>query len=119
MASDGVSRTLQALRQQRLHWVELEPGLRVQFRRPLETDLPRFAVGMKVEHVCEFVVGWEGFTEATFLGAAVGSSDPVDFSPELWAEYVRDSVEVYTKVANAVLGTLTAYLERREASAKN
>ena len=68
------SRALQALRKGRLHWVDLAPGRRVQFRRPLETEMYRFVGGVTVEHVVEFVCGWEGFTEGTLLGEAVGEA---------------------------------------------
>jgi len=118
MSADA-SRALQALRKGRLHWVDLAPGRRVQFRRPLETEMYRFVGGVTVEHVVEFVCGWEGFTEGTLLGEAVGSADALDFTPELWAEYVRDSSEVTAEVAQAIAGALKAHLEAREASAKN
>ena len=119
MSNADASRALAALRKGRLHWVDLAPGRRVQFRRPLETEMYRFVGGVTVEHVVEFVCGWEGFTEGTLLGEAVGSADPLDFTPELWAEYVRDSTEVTASVAQAIAGALKAHLEAREAAGKN
>ncbi len=111
--------TIKALREQRLFWVDLGDGLRVQCRRPVETDMHRFLGGVNVEHVCEYVAGWEGVTEATLLGEAVGSSDPVPFDRELWAEWARDNAAVCGKVAQAMADAMSAFLSRREAVAKN
>jgi hypothetical protein len=118
-ASADTSRALQALRKGRLHWCELAPGRRVQFRRPLETEMHRFLGGVLVEHVCEYVCAWEGFTEATLLGDAVGSSDTLPWDAELWAEYVRDHSDVTALVARAIADALEAHLKAREAAAKN
>ena len=60
---------------ERARWVDLPGGKRVQFRRPLETDMGSFVGGVSVEHVCAHVCGWQGFTEADLLGAGIGASD--------------------------------------------
>jgi hypothetical protein len=119
MAMTETQRVLEALRKQRLHWVNLGDGLRVQFRRPLEAEMRLLRAGVQVEHVCDFVQGWEGFTEATLLGEAVGASDPVDFMPELWAEFARDNLQVVAKVADAIAATVQAHLEAKAQAAKN
>lgn len=119
MPSAEVGRALAALRSGRLHWCELAPGRRVQFRRPLETEMHRFVGGVTVDHVCEYVCDWDGFTEGTLLGESVGSSDPLDFAPELWAEYVRDQSEVSSTVAKAIAAALKTHIEARGAAAKN
>ncbi len=94
-------------------------GLRVQYRRPPEVELPRLRAGVLIEHVVDYACGWEGFTEATLLGAAVGASDPVPFDREVWAAWVRDHVDVVSLVAKAMSETVSAYLVQREATAKN
>lgn len=104
---------------QREAWVDLPGGQRVQYRRPLEVDLPRLAAGVTPELVCEYVCGWDKFTEADLLGPAVGSSDAVAFAPELWAAYVRDRVDVLQIVARAMASTVTEFLLKRQAEAKN
>lgn len=119
MAMSETQRVLEALRKQRLHWVDLGDGLRVQFRRPLEAELPQLRGGVYVEQVCSYVQGWEGFTEATILGEAVGASDPVEFSADLWAEYVRDHSEYVKKIARAIADTVEAHIEAKLAAAKN
>lgn len=118
MASE-TQRVLNALRKQRLHWVELGDGLRVQFRRPLEAEMRLLRSGVQVEHVCEYVQGWEGFTEATLLGEALGASDAVAFDADLWAEYVRDHLVIVAKVAEAIAASVQAHLEAKDAAAKN
>lgn len=112
-------RVLAALRARRLHWVEIEPGRRVQFARPPETEMHRLVDGIFVEQVIEYVRAWDGFTEATILGAAIGSSDSVEFSRELWAEYVSDHAEEVAKVAKGIAEAVRDHLKAREATAKN
>lgn len=119
MALSETQRVLEALRKQRLHWVDLGNGLRVQFRRPLEAEMRLLRAGVQVEHVCEYAQGWEGFTEATLLGDAVGASDPVAFAQDLWAEYVRDNLETVSKVAEGIAAAVQAHLEAKAQAVKN
>lgn len=119
MSSAETGRALAMLRAARLHWCDLAPGRRVQFRRPLESEMHRFIGGVGVEHVCEYVQGWDGFTEGTLLGESVGSSDALDFTPELWSEYVRDHTDEVATVAKAIAAALKAHIEAREAAGKN
>lgn len=104
---------------QREAWVDLPGGQRVQYRRPAEVDLPRLAGGVTPDVVCDCVCGWDKFTEADLLGAAVGSSDPVPFDGRLWAAYVRDKSDVMQTVAKAIAATVTDFLLKRQADAKN
>ena len=105
---------------QRTRWCALPGGPhRVQFRRPLETEFGRFRGGVTVDHVCEYVCGWEGFTEADLLGGGIGSSDPVPFAPELWARVVRDKLDYVAPVSEALVAAITDHLQTRDATAKN
>jgi hypothetical protein len=104
---------------QRTHWAELPGGARVQFRRPLETEFGKFRQGVTVDHLVEYACGWEGFTEADLLGSAVGSSDAVAFSPELWGRVVRDKLDYVDPMAKAIVEAITQHLARRDAAAKN
>ncbi len=101
------------------HWVDLPGGLRVQFRRPLETEFHKFRHGVTVDHLCEYVTGWAGFTEATLLGAGIGASDVLPFGAKLWARVVRDRVEYVAPVAQAIATAITAYLGAKDAATKN
>lgn len=104
---------------QRESWVELEPGKRVRIRRPAEAQLPRFRAGLTPELLAGVVVGWEGFSEADLLGAAVGSSDPLPFAPDLWATVAEDRVEYLQKIADALTAAITAHIEARGLAEKN
>lgn len=104
---------------QRTRWAQLPGGRRVQFRRPLETEFGKFRHGVTVDHLAEYACGWEGFTEADLLGAAIGSSDAVPFSPELWGRLVRDRLDYVTPVAQAIVAAVTDHLASRDAAAKN
>jgi hypothetical protein len=44
------------MEEQRTRWATLPDGKRVQFRRPLETELSKFRGGVDIEHLCEYVV---------------------------------------------------------------
>lgn len=104
---------------QREHWAELEDGKRVQFRRPVEVELPRLVGGVQIEHVIEYACGWEGFTEADLLGPAVGSADPLPFHRDLFAAIVRDNVAMVAPVAEAMAKAVTEYLQAKAATEKN
>lgn len=104
---------------QRTHWADLPGGKRVQFRRPLETEFGKFRQGVTVDHLVEFACGWEGFTEADLLGSAIGSSDAVSFSPDLWGRVVRDKLDYVEPLSTAIVDAITQHLARRDATAKN
>jgi hypothetical protein len=110
-----------SLRSARHAWVELpgQAGAAVRILRPLEADFGRFVSGVTVEHVCAYVDGWRGFTEATIQGAAIGAEDPVEFSADLWAEWVRDRVDCVEVVAKAIGAAITSHLQARKAAAGN
>ncbi len=119
----AIDRVLAGLASDRTVWVTLgkpEEGRRVRFKRPEEAEFHSFAGGgARIEHVCKYVDGWEGFTEATFLGASVGASDPLPFTPELWAAWARDHMEEAGQVATVMAGTISKRLEARSKAAKN
>ena len=115
---DNAAIVAQALAQ-RERWVELEPGLRVRVRRPFETVFWRYAKGVSVDDAIACVVGWEGFSEATVLGAAIGSSDPLPFAPEVWDVLARDRFAWVQKVADAVAEAVRAHIAAAAETAKN
>lgn len=109
-----------ALLSARQSWVALpDYGAEVRIVRPPEAQFGKFVNGIDVEHVCAHVDGWRKFTEATLLGASVGADDPVDFSPELWADWVRDRVDVIQLVARALADSISLHLREREAVSGN
>lgn len=107
--------------------VDLGDGLSVVITRPPEAHFPAlmdfrgttltWSIGL--DDVRKYVVGWSGFTEATFLGAAVGSADALDFDAALWEDYCTDNVMATKTVAEAILDVVVKYQEQREAIAKN
>lgn len=107
-------RTLELLQQQRRNWLEVEPGKKVRVVRPLAAQMGRFVVGVTVDHAAEFVDGWEGYSQADFLGSAVGTSDALDFDAELWGEYVRDNPHISAKVVTAIRDGLERKLKAIE-----
>lgn len=105
----------------RLLWVPLEPGKRVQVRRPdvVEGITLRAERGMKLhEAFAAKAVAWEGITERDLL-VDEGSDAALDFSPEAWRLLWGDRPNWLIAVAQAVKGALEQYEKQREAAAKN
>ena len=64
-----------------------------------------------------FVDGWEGVTELHLTSG--GTSDPVEFSRELFAEWVSDHPESWGPITAAVVDGYKAHEEKLEEAAKN
>ena len=126
------------LLKRRAKWVEIgEVGegdakrvQRVRFTRPPESDFHTLLTNVdqaegkavwniELPHVIKYADEWEGFTEADFIGAGVGASDPVAFDRGLFACWIEDNVEAQRKIGNAILSATVDYLTAREATAKN
>jgi hypothetical protein len=107
--------------------VDLGDGKKVVFRRPTEVELSdllttegdkaTWSVG--IDHVRKYVIGWEGFTAADFLGADIAAADPVPWSQALWNEICSDDIVLTGKVAKAILDSVVAFIGKRESVAKN
>lgn len=105
---------------QRSSWVDLGEGRRVRIVRPKVLEMPDLASGIRVEHAVRFATGWDGFTEATLLGAAHGSGDTlVPFDRAVWEAYIGDNVEEAKLVVDALAERVAEYLRRREETSKN
>lgn len=116
---------IKQLRERRMVWVELDlPGKRVRLIRPTEVELAQHfikdgIVSVGIEEVKRFTVDWSGFTEADLLGAAIGSSDTVPFSSDLWAEVVSDRVDWVRSLAHKLLELSIQHRTTAEADSKN
>lgn len=100
-------------------WVDLGPGLRVCVHKLRETELAQLRDRSVVDVVAERAVNWSGFSSATLLGAAVGSSDAIDFDRTIWAEAVRRHAEWINRVAEALVREANALIEQRAAASGN
>lgn len=128
MAGNLVAPNLVAqLRKRRERWVDLGDGRRVKFLRPVESEqgeMVKFegteatwTVGL--DQVRKFVIGWEGFTEASIVGADVGGDLVVPFERELFDELVSDDLAWVGKVARAILDSIVDYNVKKADVAKN
>jgi hypothetical protein len=122
MDSAEMVRRLQAARQ-RWHELDDPPRRALLIRRPAEVAMMRWRERMTPERipemVIETVVDWRGFTEADFLGAGVGASDPQAFSSELFAEWVNDNADALGDVAETVFTMINEHSTAREKALKN
>jgi hypothetical protein len=117
-----IDRVLAGLEADALQWVPLGPpeqGRRVSFTRPEEADFFDFREGVTVEHVCQYVNGWEGFSEATLRGAAIGASDPLPFDARLWRRYARNRSDEASVVARAIADAIKQRVKERDLGRKN
>lgn len=115
-ARDPAGALVAQIAAQRRAWVPLAPGKRMQLEAPSYWTARRLAGSMHVgdgdqahEILGRLVVAWEGFTAAHFLGAGVGSEDPIEPTPQL-VRYALSSQLQWT--ADLVLEALA--LEKRE-----
>jgi len=126
----GAKDLLAKLRRSREFKCDLGNGLSVTCMRPSESEVARmtkpvageadkYTIHVEDEHVRDCVVGWDGFSEAAILGAAVGSSDPIEFDRDLWAELAGDRRMWFYTVAGKMLEAIVAHNEQRAAAAKN
>lgn len=125
MSDDALIRKLRA---QREFWMELapaadgRPALRVKLRRPTEWEVARdFASGTRdpMANVRDYTVDWEGFSEATLLGDAIGSSDPLPFDREVWYEASSDRAEWSQPVVAKLVEVINERAKRQQDAAKN
>lgn len=108
------------LREQRRVWVPLADGRRrIRFSRPLVTQLRTLAAGVTLDVVCQYVDGWDGFTEADILGAAVGGDAPAEFTPGLFKAWAADDFDVLRTVAEAIADAVRRLIEERGLVEKN
>lgn len=118
---------LAARKRSRENTVDLGEGRKVFFLRPTEAELPSLLTvdgdkarwSIEIEHVRKYVYGWEGFSGATFLGAALESTEPIEFSPALWDDWCSDCRKDTVAVADAILNSVITYIQQRDAIAKN
>ena len=93
------------MEREREFWVDVAPGKRVKFLRPLMDEAMRFAKGFSMEAVCEYLRGWEGFTEADLL--KTGTEAPLDFDMGNAAKALRDHLGWTRKIAKAMSQAIT------------
>lgn len=122
-----MSKLIDQVRAQRQQWLDVAPGKRLQIIRPAESQFGEIIrrvkgkaeISIELPHVCKFVTGWEGFTEADFLGETVGASDPLPFDPELWAEVVADRGDLIKLVSAALIESVVKHFEKKAEAEKN
>lgn len=118
------------LKRNRQFVVDLGDGLSVTCLRPTETGISKMSkplpdnpelLTIDIEHsdVAKAAIGWEGFTEAALFGSTVGSSDPIEFDPDLWAALAEDDRGWFYKVATKMLEAINEHNLKKIESAKN
>ena len=112
---------IKQMREQRMAWLELQPGKSARLIRPTQIEVMRLmfkngTIEITLEQAQQFVVDWQGFTQADLLGASVGSSDALDFDKDLWREVSNENAKWLGDVANRLLEMV---LEKHGADREN
>lgn len=117
-ATTPAAQLLAKLRGRREIRVEVEPGLFLLLHRPREDEFGRWRYPTS-DVIVAAVHGWEGFSEAFFMGATVGSSDALEFDAQLLDEALRDRLHWLTACIEAVTSAIEKHIDQRQAAAKN
>lgn len=115
---------IKRLREARMQWLDLADGKQVRIIRPTEVELVlHFVKGHQIsvghDQAARYVVDWQGFSEADILGAAVGSSDPLAFDADLWAELLSDHLAWVNTVSQGLVKLVTEHQAAAAQDAKN
>jgi hypothetical protein len=117
-AFDPADHVARRLREQRLRWVDLGEGRRVQVLVLRETEMLRLLREPLVEIVVSQAVDWDGFSEAALFGQHDGSSDKLPFRADLWDAIARDSFDYVERVGAVLKEHAEAAMEQRAAAKK-
>lgn len=93
------------MEREREFWVDVAPGKRIKFLRPLMDEAIRFADGFSIEKICFYLRGWEGFDESDLL--KTGTAEPVEFELSIASKALRDHMGWARKVAKAMSQAMT------------
>ena len=86
-------------------------------RRPTDTEFVAHYELRIYEIAQEYVVGWEGVTEADIVNG--GGEDAVPFDADLWREWCADRPDLWEAIFTAVLQAYEQHVEQRQAAVKN
>ena len=112
-----MNNTLRKIRKAREFSREID-GWNLKLRRPTDAEATLFK-GEEISHIeigKKFVIGWEDVTEEKLVPG--GSSDPVEFDPDLWAEVLVDQPQIWDKLTSAILESFLLYRKAKEDRAK-
>ena len=112
-----MSALAEKLRRARQSRIEID-GRKFVITRPTDADAASLGGMTMVEIICRFVVGWDGMTELD-LGLPGGTGAPVDFSADVFGEWIVDQPQCWAPMAEAIVGAYKAHAEKREAAEKN
>lgn len=113
---------LAQMRRQRQFWHELDdpPRRALQLTRVRVEELMATPTKDQIlELMKRHVIGWRGFSMADLIGAHVGSTDPLEWSEELFREWIPDFPEVLLAAWGSMVAQLNQVAKLREDAAKN
>ena len=82
--------------------------------QPAHGGYPPYNIEKTADDAWRIVMAVAGFTEADVLDPTIGSSDPAEFSVELWTVVALDRVNWIERVSAAVVKAITDHIEGRK-----
>lgn len=86
-------------------------------RRPTDLEMIELGYAKAGRAILPFVIGWEGVSELSILGT--GSPHPVEFDPELCAEWLEDRLDILKELIEAIHGAYSAHVAMLGSAVKN
>ena len=105
------------MERERLFWVDVAPGKRIQFLRPLMDEARAFTAGMDLPVLCTYLRDWTGIVESDLLKQ--GGETPGDFNLANATTVLRDNFDWAAKVAKALMEALSARAQATQEAEKN
>lgn len=106
------------MERERLAWVDVAPGKRIQFLRPLMDEARLFtAEGFSMTLVCEYLRDWDGIVESDLI--KTGGSDSVEFDKRVATKALCDNMGWAQTVAKAMADAMAARSAATAATEKN
>lgn len=86
-------------------------------KRPTDSEFVEHQQLRSYELARLYVIDWAGVTEADMVKG--GASDDVQFSRDLWIEFVNDHPELWDQIFDEILNAYRGHMENRLAAKKN
>ena len=119
---------IKKIRDSRSVWIDLEEGKKIQVIRPTELQVfqkfykksidGKMEFSLEFNDLKEFIVAWDGFTEADILGNEIGASDKIEYHQDLFDEYLSDRIEWVNLIASSIMAEIEKAQTKKADSVK-
>ena len=86
-------------------------GVTYHYRRPTDAEYRWIADADPLDVVYSHVFDWDNIHERDLFPS--GSSDVVDFTPNIWREYIDDRPELWNVLVSEISGAYVDYIKSK------